>query len=416
MATTLPDYIFDYIGVTNGGWRPIEVPAIPLLVNGSSNSDDIAVTPIALSVVNGNDGNDRITIVGNLALATTLDGGRGEDQIFGGRGIDTIDGGHGNDYIVGGAGADILQDTGTGDDDGDGIPDTDTISYEDAVALSGSVTGITLTLNASGGASMNAGGTNAGSDSIRGGFENVVGSKLNDVITGNAGNNILIGLGGDDELNGGDGNDILNGGAGADRLNGGAGIDTADFSGTGSGVRVNLVQGTATIGQVTDTLGSIENIIGSSYSDIVAGDRQNNRLEGLGGDDMIVAGPGDDVLIGGGGKDTMYGDPGADSFVFQNLSDMVSTGSSPDLIRIFENGQDKIDLSAIDADPNLADHQPLSYFGIGQGGPGTVGFITLSSPPFGPLLEVIVRIDNTRYLVHVDGVDWLFENDFILQA
>jgi hypothetical protein len=87
MATTLPDYIFDYIGVTNGGWGPIEVPAIPLLVNGSSNSDDIAVTPIALSVVNGNDGNDRITIVGNLALATTLDGGRGEDQIFGGRAL-----------------------------------------------------------------------------------------------------------------------------------------------------------------------------------------------------------------------------------------------------------------------------------------------------------------------------------------
>jgi Ca2+-binding RTX toxin-like protein len=305
MATTLPQDIFDLIGVTNGGWTPFRVSS-PLLVNGTLNSDDIAVTPIALSVFNGNDGNDRITIVGNLALATTLNGGRGEDQIFGGRGIDTIDGGNGNDYIVGGAAVDILQDTGTGDDDGDGIPDTDTISYEDAVALSGSVTGITLTLNASGGASMIPGDTDAGIDLILSGFENVVGSWFNDVITGNDQNNVLVGRLGDDRLFGGNGNDTLYDGEEPDDP------FTTDI------------------------------------------------LDGGAGDDEFFSVRGVNIMIGGAGSDIFWNSAYADSTIkYQAVSDFALSDSIQNL-----NVVDIIDLSAIDA-PGPGD---AFHFGDGPGG------------------------------------------------
>ena len=53
-------------------------------------------------------------------------------------------------------------------------------------------------------------------------IENVVGSGLDDVLTGNGGAN------------------VLEGGLGADTIDGGAGSDTASYSRSGSAVSVNL--------------------------------------------------------------------------------------------------------------------------------------------------------------------------------
>ena len=84
---------------------------------------------------------------------------------------------------------------------------------------------------------------------------------------------MLIGQGGNDTLNGGNGNDILVGGAGNDALNGGAGVDTASYIDAPSGVTVDLsiLVAQNTVGAGTDTLNSIENLIGSNFADVLKG-------------------------------------------------------------------------------------------------------------------------------------------------
>ena len=81
-----------------------------------------------------------------------------------------------------------------------------------------------------------------------------------------------------------DGNtDTLVGGAGNDTLNGGDGSDTASYSGATGAVTVNLnTTGPQAVGggQGSDTLTSIENIIGSKYSDTLTGNSADNVLNG----------------------------------------------------------------------------------------------------------------------------------------
>lgn len=113
--------------------------------------------------------------LGGTAGNDVLNGGDGDDYIFGNGGIDTMSGGNGNDHIY------------SSNIDRAGAPD-----------LLGDV--------------MNGG---AGSDLMFGG-------DGNDRINGNGGN---------DQLNGGAGNDWLNGGEGNDTLDGGAGNDMAVYAG-----------------------------------------------------------------------------------------------------------------------------------------------------------------------------------------
>ena len=69
-------------------------------------------------VLNASGGNDRITANGNLAalIALTLDGGAGNEGIFGGNGADVLLGGEGDDFIDGNQGADNVF-LGAGDDE-----------------------------------------------------------------------------------------------------------------------------------------------------------------------------------------------------------------------------------------------------------------------------------------------------------
>ena len=57
-------------------------------------------------------------------------------------------------------------------------------------------------------------------------IENVTGTLLGDILSGDARSNVLKGLAGDDDLNGFEGNDTLIGGAGTDFISGDAGNDT----------------------------------------------------------------------------------------------------------------------------------------------------------------------------------------------
>ncbi|WP_431144732.1 retention module-containing protein [Pseudomonas alvandae] len=180
-------------------------------------------------------------------------------------------------------------------------------------------------------------------------------------LTGTAGDDVLLAGNGDNVLNAGDGNDILSAGtgnntlhgeagndllysgSGNDLLDGGTGSDTASYAHASAGVTVNLGLLTAqnTLGAGTDTLASIENLVGSNFNDNLTGNSAGNRIDGGLGHDVLNGGGGDDILIGGLGNNILTGGNGADTFQWQ------AGNSGHDVITDFTPGLDKLDLSQL---------------------------------------------------------------------
>jgi Ca2+-binding RTX toxin-like protein len=107
---------------------------------------------------------------------------------------------------------------GPGDDQIDGGAGVDVVSYLFATS------GVSMDLeNAAGQATGGSGQDRL----VR--VENLIGSRFDDQLSGDAGMNRLFGGAGDDSLDGHEGNDRLHGGQGVDRLTGGAGNDVFDF-------------------------------------------------------------------------------------------------------------------------------------------------------------------------------------------
>lgn len=219
----------------------------------------------------------------------------------------------------------------------------------------------------------------------------IIGTAGNDTLAAKSTANTYHGLGGNDTISGGAGNDHFYGGAGADKISGGAGddvfhatvgdgndsysgdagIDTLDLSETSANADVDLTAGYARSTDIgSDTLSSIENVIGSSGHDTIRGSSAanvliggagNDTLYGLGGNDTLIGGAGDDKLYGGAGRDIMTGGSGADTFYFLTASESGKTATTRDIITDFTPGVDKIDLSAIDANTSLAGDQAFAF-------------------------------------------------------
>jgi hypothetical protein len=89
------------------------------------------------------------------------------------------------------------------------------------------------------------------------------------------------------------------------------GVDTLDFSGATAGVFVDLrldAGQTQSIGGGDNTLaiyGTIANLTGTPYDDVLIGNGADNIIRGLSGNDVLIAGDGNSVLVGGGGNDTL---------------------------------------------------------------------------------------------------------------
>jgi hypothetical protein len=246
----------------------------------------------------------------------------------------------------------------------------------------------------------------AAAETLRGddGADTLAGWGGDDLLDGGAGDDALWGGAGDDTVGGGAGDDTVSGGPGDDLLSGGAGVDTLDFWGARGGVRVDLAaQGTPQAlggGEGTDRFDGFENVTGSAAgADTLRGDAGANllrgfggadRLEGGDGADTLVGGTGADLLEGGAGRDHLWGGPGADTLDGGAGPDWLSGGAGADVFRFaaaadtgfaardtigdFTPGLDRIDLSAIDADPWTAGHQPLAL--AAARAPGAVWFVT----------------------------------------
>jgi cyclophilin family peptidyl-prolyl cis-trans isomerase len=265
------------------------------------------------------------SLLNAYSLAANLENGRilsaGTASLTGNGASNILYAGLGNNVLKGGSGLEV-----------------DTVSYAEATSATA---GLTLSLAI--GAAQATGGS--GSDTLSR-IENLIGSAYADTLGGSpgdnalgggAGNDNLLGGGGNDTLDGGSGNDTLVGGAGDDRIEGAAGTDTLSCAGIAASIVVDLAGGTASGTSIgSDTLSSIECVIGGNQADRIGGSSGANRLEGGGGADTLEGGAGNDTIVGGAGNDSHTGGDGADVFRFATPTE------GADRLADFASGADKI--------------------------------------------------------------------------
>jgi Ca2+-binding RTX toxin-like protein/peptidoglycan/xylan/chitin deacetylase (PgdA/CDA1 family) len=119
-------------------------------------------------------------------------------------------------------------------------------------------------------------------------------------------------------------------------------------------------------------------LTGTSEGDTLDGRGGNDTLSGLAGNDILIGGSGIDTLLGGAGNDTIRGDGGNDSLTGGAGADRLTGGSggdrfiytamedfgtlaARDVITDFQSGQDRLDLSAIDANTTASGNQAFSF-------------------------------------------------------
>lgn len=151
--------------------------------------------------------------------------------------------------------------------------------------------------------------------------DRIEGLEGSDTLYGRGGNDILVGGVGDDRMYGEDGDDtflVEGDGQGQDRVNGGPGTDT--LRGTAGNDVFMLIEFTG-----DDT---VERIDGVGGYDVIAGGNAGNvldfssttliniaQIEGRDGSDTITGTPNADIIVGGTGSDQLYGGEGDDTFI-----------------------------------------------------------------------------------------------------
>ena len=385
--------------------------------------------------------------VGSAGLDTLIDieniegSNTGNDRLSGDGEDNALRGFGGNDTLKGGSGADTL----------DGGAGTDTADYS---SVAGSVTaeiwrGV-FTRDGEGSADTAIG------------IENLIGGAFNDLLAGDAAANVLDGRAGADRLTGNDGSDTyyvdntldvvsetnanastggtdlvnstlssytlgtniengrvlntgtasltgnsldnrLEAGAGNNVLNGSTGTDTVSYASAASAVTVSLALTTAQVtgGSGSDTLTAFENLTGSAHAD---------RLTGSSGAN---------VLAGGGGADTLNGGAGNDIFDFNALADSGLASSSWDQLVDFVRGQDRIDLSTLDANAaSTSSNEAFVFIGSAafssSNATGQLRYSYDAASATGVLYGSTDADSAAEFAIQVMGVSSLAVGDFVL--
>lgn len=157
-------------------------------------------------------GTDRIEAIENV-IASAAD-----DVVVGDAHPNVIVGGYSDDAVDGGPGADVIAPA-FGNDVVDGGPGSDWVDYSWDEYVGGFPVAVDLEEGAGEYYTRADGGHTLAS------VENVIGSRGEGTIRGDAAANELWGLDGDDAIEGLAGDDVLDGGGGADSLDGGEGDD-----------------------------------------------------------------------------------------------------------------------------------------------------------------------------------------------
>lgn len=144
-------------------------------------------------------------------------------------------------------------------------------------------------------------------------------------VFGQGGDDVLFGGMSDEDIHGGTDNDFISGGGGRDNIDGGSGVDIAYYGFSSVGVNVNLATGEGQGGEAEgDQLINIENVIGSAFDDILAGNSAVNSFIGSGGADTFYGYGGNDKFDGGTGGDTFNGGDGIDEVTYASSYAAVS--------------------------------------------------------------------------------------------
>lgn len=322
-----------------------------------------------------------------------------DTRVIGSNGADILESGMGDDTVEGGGGNDTIYRWNTGDltvDGGKGIDTLEFNAFEFTPTKPFPAQGVVVDLQSGEGTTQFGGALSVT------GIERVVGTFLDDTISGNRKDNVIgdgIFDSGADVIDARGGNDLvyLTQDSSGATMDGGKGRDTLHMStwaqaiGDGLG---NFKLGTATLdlrdpgnntgafagtivrgfeifeADMTFATQSIFLFRGDNNAQRVTGMNEipgsflpagKDRLFGFGGDDtldglsandLLSGGAGDDILRGGDGRDTlqggqgtdrMSGGQGADRFVFGPDSTLAAV---PDHITDFRSGVDVIDLTA----------------------------------------------------------------------
>ncbi len=272
-----------------------------------------------------------------------------------------------------------------------------------------------------------------------GGNDFIITGLGNDILSGDNGNDVLSDGGGNDSVYAGAGDDLVKVDAGNDVYHGGSGSDTLSFSvihvgASGgednyTGIKLDRAgKARQDFGEFgIDEFYGFENATGSYGHDTIYGTNSvnslmglsgNDKLYGRGGNDTLTGGSGADLLVGGQGADAIYTDSGnaapdtsRDIIRYESLKDSGTTASTRDVVYGFKAGQDRIDLSKLDANLALKGNQA---FKVVTGFTKAFGEIKLVKSGF----DTIVQVDGDKdsavdMTILVKNAD-LTKADFIL--
>jgi Ca2+-binding RTX toxin-like protein len=321
---------------------------------GGAGDDILVSSPIGGTLPTADFSDATSGVVIDVNAGTASGASTGNDILFGV--FTNIIGGSGNDIIAAfdqspGNGATTL-DGGAGDDvfrrlqftktiiGGDGVDTMDASTVSDGQSAT---PGVIVDLAAG---TWIAHGLVGPSGRTVSAVENVIGTSDSDAINGNHLANVLDGGAGNDIINGGEGNDTLIGGADNDNLNGGDDVDTLSYAAATGAITITLAassQQNVGGGQGSDIVSNIENLIGSSFNDLLNGDLLSNTIWGGNGDDRLFGNNEDDLLYGEAGHDQLIGGAGADTLVGGTGNDRYFVdGIQDEIVEVAGQGIDRV--------------------------------------------------------------------------
>ena len=342
--SALPSDEVVMIDLTNGigcQWRSRDAQTDPDKPQGMCPSDPDTILrnfefpegAEYIEIVIGGAGADFIR--GSTQTDNKLDGNSGNDHLEGIGGSNLLTGGFGRDELVGGKDSD--QFIFHGDWGSDTVNDSG--GEEDTLDFSNNNTNLTFTIDESlhvtdGDNTLTA---HIPHDALA--IEHLIGGSGHDrfLFVDDAR------LSSSGTIDGGPNRDVVDFSKYANAVCVRLGLASNDEAGASIATDEGKCNGNATV--IVAKIHGVQDVVGSSLSDVIFGDEHNNNLIGGNGNDHIEGLAGDDNLNGESGDDTLVGGPDDDTYLFDPVLD-----GSQETDTIIENeteGYDTLDFRAL---------------------------------------------------------------------